>query len=103
MLPRVSVDFNTMMMDEEERVYVGRIDGLPAEQDLLRRLAGESRVILYDEELEVEATLELVQFREDYIAWMGRPDWSTRRDLTVANIAPHFSPIVRSPDGGSDA
>jgi hypothetical protein len=35
-------------------------------------------VTLYDEEMEVDA---VVEFDEQDRVWLGRPHWSTRRDL----------------------
>ena len=104
MLTRIYVDFNTMTMDEQERVYIGRKDEGYGDQPLLQRLDQDCRVVLYDEEMEVDAVVELIRFREGYTAWMGRPDWSTRRDLTAVGRAPHFSaPVANQVDGGSDA
>jgi hypothetical protein len=37
-------------------------------------------VTLYDEEMEVEA---IVEFDEYAAAWLGQPNWSTRRDLPL--------------------
>ena len=81
MKPRISVDFNTMMMDEEDRVYIGREGSNQDNQALLKSLCPGSLVILYDEEMEVEAIVDIVEFSADHKAWMGRPNWSTRRDL----------------------
>lgn len=104
MLTRIYVDFNTMLMDEQERVYIGRKDSGYNDQPLLQALDQDCRVLLYDEEMEVEAVVELVRFREGYTAWMGKPDWSTRHDLTPVGIAPHLSaPVATQVDGGSDA
>ncbi len=36
------------------------------------------RVVLFDEVLAVEATVE---FGEEHEEWLARPDWSTSRDL----------------------
>ncbi len=35
-------------------------------------------VTLYDEEMEVEATVE---FETQNLIWLGRPNWASRRDL----------------------
>jgi hypothetical protein len=81
MKPRIRVDFNTMMMDEKQRVYIGRENSPQDDQQLLKSLHQDSWVILYDEEMEVDASIDIVEVRESYKAWLGRPDWSTRRDL----------------------
>ena len=81
MIVRIFVDFNSMLMDQEERVYIGREGDPQDDQDLLKSLGQGSPVLLYDGEMEVNATVEIVLFREGYKAWLGRPDWSTRRDL----------------------
>ncbi|HEX9987203.1 MAG TPA: hypothetical protein VGE45_01850 [Chloroflexia bacterium] len=72
---RISVDFNTMMMDEDERVLIN----LSTHEGLAEHLSPGLRVMLYDEELEVEANLE---FDGKGGMWWGRPDWSTRRDIS---------------------
>jgi hypothetical protein len=77
-LPRIYVDFNTMNTDDQERVYIDRVD--QERHDVLPFLHPGAVVTLFDEELEVTATIELVRFRPDYGAWLGRPDWSTSSD-----------------------
>ena len=74
MKERLFVDFNTMNQDtwsEKPRVLIGR-DEVPAfvTEGLL--------VIIGDENLEVEATLE---YDQEHKVWWARPDWSTRKDL----------------------
>ncbi len=87
MKPRIYVDFNTMMMDEEDRVYIAREAREAREgseknaQNLLKSLCPGALVVLFDEEMEVEAVVDVVEFGTDHKVWMGRPDWSTRRDL----------------------
>lgn len=74
MSERIYVDFNTMMQDiwsDEPRV---RINGHAERPDLRNR----QRVVVYDEEFEVEAVLE---YDTQHDVWWARPDWSTRRDL----------------------
>lgn len=71
---RIYVDFNTMMTDPEERVSINTT----VQKDLEQRLHPGLRVVLYAEDLEVEASVE---FDEEHKAWLGRPDWSTSRDL----------------------
>lgn len=72
MLDRVYVDFNTMMMDERERITIHpsavRLEFRPG-----------LRLVVYDTDLEVEAELERDHSRG---SWLAPPDWSTRRDLT---------------------
>lgn len=91
MATRMYVDFNSMAMDEQERVFIGREGSPQDDQELLQSLQQGSAVVLYDEEMEVMAAVEIVRVREGYKAWLGRPDWSTRSDfahqrpLTAAN------------------
>ena len=87
MRPRVYVDFNTMMMDEEERVYIGSEGSAQDDPDKLKSLEQGAWVTLYDEELEVDAVVECVELREGQRAWLGKPDWSTRRDLPQAALS----------------
>jgi len=75
---RIYVDFNTMTTDPKERVYINT----PMQPDLAERLRSGLVVILFDEEMEVEAVLEFDE--KDHI-WLGQPDWSTRRDLSSLN------------------
>lgn len=77
MQTRIYVDFNTMMMDEQARVYISA-DG---DQDKVQGLHSGLLVTLYDEELEVEATVELAASSSGRRVWLAKPDWSTRRDL----------------------
>ncbi|HEU5437898.1 MAG TPA: hypothetical protein VFU88_01315 [Ktedonobacterales bacterium] len=76
-MQRISVDFNTMMADPDERVTLGQF-GTPNGDWLPPLISGE-RVLLYDEEMEVEAVAE---FDAEHRFWLAAPDWSTRRDLT---------------------
>lgn len=71
---RIYVDFNTMMTDEEERVYINTL----IQQELESCLRPGLSIVLYDEEMEVEAAVE---FDDEQKQWLGKPDWSTRRDL----------------------
>jgi hypothetical protein len=78
MTRRLAVDFNSMMRDEQERVYIAR-EGSPYEdQSVLADLCHGALVVLSDGEMEVEA---MVEFDRKHKAWFGRPDWSTRHDL----------------------
>jgi hypothetical protein len=46
--------------------------------DLAQKLHNGLRVVLFEPDLEVEATVE---FDNDLQEWFGIPDWSTRIDL----------------------
>jgi hypothetical protein len=81
MQPRIYVDFNTMMMDEEERVHIGVEGAAYDEWELLESLQPGALVTLYDEELEVEAIVELVASSTGQKVWLGKPDWSTCHDI----------------------
>ena len=70
-----------MMMDKDERVYIGS-EGL--EQDspaLLDSLPAGTSITLYDEELEVEAVVDIVEHDKGQRIWLGKPNWTMRRDL----------------------
>ena len=75
MLPRIYVDFNTMNQDLWSRERRVRIPESAAKLELRDGM----RVIIYDETLEVEATLE---YDREHNIWWARPDWPTRRDLS---------------------
>jgi hypothetical protein len=73
---RLYVDFNTMAIDHKERVYIN-----PHTQPVLMPELHPGLVVtLHDEEMEVEA---VVEFDEQDRVWLGRPHWSTRRDLSL--------------------
>jgi hypothetical protein len=71
---RIAVDFNTMTVDEKERVYINTV----LQPTLIEQLHPGLHVVLYDEEMEVEATLE---FDEQQHVWLGCPIWSTQQDI----------------------
>lgn len=71
---RIPVDFNTMAVDEQERVLINVVFNEKIVNDLKPGL----RVVLYDETLEVAATVE---YDVDDRRWWATPDWSTSRDL----------------------
>jgi hypothetical protein len=73
---RIYVDFNTMMMDEQERVTINPYSN----RNLMHKLRPGISVILSDETLEVEATLT---FDSAHGQWLGEPIWSTSRDLPL--------------------
>jgi hypothetical protein len=75
---RIYVDFNTTTTDSKERVYINTQVQPALEKDLYPGLT----VTLYDEEMEVEA---MVEFDEQDRVWLGRPNWSTRRDLPLSS------------------
>ena len=81
MLTRLYVDFNTMMMDpDERRVTICAKDSERAiDQDDLAVLTDGERYLLYDEGMEVEAVAELREFPAGWF-WLARPEWTTRRD-----------------------
>ncbi len=63
----------------DDKVYICRVGSEPTELKLY--LQPGITVLLFDEELEVEAVIERVEFREDYHAWLGTPNWSTQKDI----------------------
>ncbi len=73
---KIYVDFNTMMSEPVDLVKLGTrqlLESSPFHE-------GE-RVILFDEEMEVEAT---VHYSTSYHYWLAGPDWTTRVDLLPA-------------------
>jgi len=80
-LPRISVDFNTMGRGKGGRVLINL--SAPSNRDRVppECLQPGARVLVYEGEetdvLEVEATLEL---DEEYQDWWAIPHWFTRRD-----------------------
>jgi hypothetical protein len=75
---RLYVDFNTISIDPKDRVYINT-HLYPA---LVQTLRPGLSVMLYDEEMEVQA---IVEFDEHDQVWLGQLDWSTRRDLPLPN------------------
>jgi hypothetical protein len=73
-MKRIYVDFNTKNMDERERVYVNT----RLHPELLDVLKEGERVVVYDEEVQMEAVLE---YEADYGEFLGVLDWSTLKDL----------------------
>ena len=75
----IYVDFNTMTMHPDEKVYI------PTHMDALQavRLRPGMRVVLHDEELEVAA---IVDWDPEDASWWGLPDWSTSRDLPIKRV-----------------
>jgi hypothetical protein len=72
-MQRLYVDFNTMMSEPVDLVKLStdKSSDHPAYHE------GE-RVVLFDEEMEVEAT---ILHSAKYHYWLAEPDWSTRVDL----------------------
>ena len=75
---RIYVDFNTTTSDAKERVSI------PTQMQpaLTQALRPGMVVTLYDEEMEVRATVE---FDAHDQVWLGQPLWSTRRELPSLN------------------
>ena len=73
---RLYVDFNTMTTDPKERVYINP----HTHSALAYKLHSGLVVTLYDEEMEVDAMVECDEHEQ---AWLGHPDWSTRRELPL--------------------
>ncbi len=69
LLPRIYVDFNTLNSEPIDLVKVGQT----GVHDLPPLRAGQ-HVVLYDEELEVVAT---VQYDRAHDFWLAAPNWAT--------------------------
>jgi hypothetical protein len=87
MKPRIYVDFNTMMMDEKERVSIISTSRGGDELEQLALLKPGASITLYDEELEVEGTVEASESRGSDCVWLVAPDWTTSRDLPGAALS----------------
>lgn len=72
---RISVDFNTMMADDLERVTLGQ-EGHPT-GDRLPPLCDGERILLYDSEMQVEGNMVIEHFPDGRRDWLATPDWST--------------------------
>ena len=75
-MQRIYVDFNTLMSEPVDLVKLST-DTSP---NHLSWKDGE-HVILFDEEMEVEAT---ILYSKQYHYWLAEPDWTTRVDLLPA-------------------
>jgi hypothetical protein len=73
-LPRIPVDFNSLMRYDNERIELGQ-EGT-WQGDELPALCPGQRIVAYDEEMEVLATVE---YDATHRVWLAIPDWSTRR------------------------
>lgn len=69
-LLRIPVDFNSMMMEPYQRVIVHPSVVAHYQYQLQPHL----RVVLYDEEMAVEAIMDYENYSQ---IWFGVPDWST--------------------------
>jgi hypothetical protein len=72
---QISVDFNTMMADEQERVTLGQ-EGHSTGTRLPPLRDGE-RVLLFDSEMRVEGNVVIERFPDGRRDWLATPDWST--------------------------
>lgn len=88
-MQRLYVDFNTMMSEPVDLVKL-EADHAPSGKRNLSFHEGE-RVMLYDEEMQVEAT---IHFSERYHYWLAEPDWATRVDLVPASQLPDTNPSL---------
>ena len=71
--PRIPVDFNSLMRYDNQRIELGQ-EGTWQGDELPRLCSGE-RIVAYDEEMEVTATVE---YDADNHVWLAIPDWATR-------------------------
>lgn len=82
-MTRIAVDFNTTMVDPEERVLINT----ELETGLVQLLRPGSRVMLADGAepgcMEVEA---VVEYDQQHQRWLARPDWATKRDLPAERL-----------------
>ena len=88
-MQRIYVDFNSMTMDERERVLINTI----AQPELASTLRPGLAAVLYDETLEVEA---VVEFDKEDQRWWAEPRWSTSRDLPCPESSPVDLPSTAS-------
>jgi hypothetical protein len=71
---RIYADFNAQT--EDEKVSLSTVGSQADLEKIETSLVEGMTVVLYDEELEVQARLE--RFK-DGVRWLGVPDWSTKR------------------------
>lgn len=71
---RVTVDFNSILPEPDDRVPIG-VEGQP---EIKPHLQEGLRVLLCTSDLEVEGNL---QFDDELNSWLAKPDWSTQRDV----------------------
>ena len=79
---RISVDFNTLTSEPVDLVKLGKAG--TRNGDRLPALTDGERVLLYDDELEVEA---FIVYDPTDRYWMARPDDATWRDLPAPATA----------------
>lgn len=79
-MKRISVDFNTIDSEPIDLVKLGQV-GTP-NGDALPPLEPGERVIVYDEELELEAT---ICYDAEHHFWLAAPDWVTRQDYVTTS------------------
>jgi hypothetical protein len=79
-LPRIMADFNSLNSTPLDRLKLGH-EGTP-NGDALPPLRRGQRVLFYDEEMEIEGTVDYVMLRGRRY-WLGIPDWSTQRDIAA--------------------
>ena len=77
-LPRISVDFNTALQHPDSLVWIPT----SVQPELIEVIAPDARVILFDETLEVEATVQRLGPDE----WWAQPDPETYRDVASADL-----------------
>ena len=81
-MPRIYVDFNSMMRDPQERVELGQVGTWQGER--LPVLNDGDQVELFDEEMEVSG---IVAYDPTTRVWLAVPDWATRRELVLQDSA----------------
>jgi hypothetical protein len=82
-LPRISVDFNTMMADPKDRVAIPT----HVHPELFDILQPELRIIIFEErDMKVEAVVELDEEFQHLLphSWFAIPDWTTLKDYDEA-------------------
>ncbi len=78
-MKQIPVDFNTLNSTPIDKLKLGH-EGTP-NGDRLPSLEPGERVLFYDEEMQVEGTVEFVMLRGRRY-WLGAPDWATQEDET---------------------
>ena len=73
---RIYADFNNAT--EDEKVRLNTVGSLADIRKVRASLVEGMKVLLYDEELEVQARLTHAPDGEN---WLGIPDWSTREEV----------------------
>jgi hypothetical protein len=71
---RIHADFNAQT--EDRKIWLDTVGSLACIEKIETPLVEGMTVVLYDEELEVQARLERFS---DGVHWLGLPDWSTKR------------------------